>query len=183
MPDPTGDLRERVLASRRIYEGRIVSLREDTVELAGGGRAEREVVEHAPVVAIVPLDDDGNVVLVRQYRLAAQEALLEVPAGGVDPGESIEAAAQRELQEETGYRAQRMQRLTGFFVSPGFCTEFVHVFLATGLSESRVDPDPDEQIEVQRVSMSEAVRLVESGAIKDAKSIVGILLAAKRISA
>lgn len=177
------NLRERVLASRRIYEGRVASLREDIVELASGGRAEREVVEHAPVVAIVPLDDDGNVVLVCQYRLAAQEALLEVPAGGVDPGESVEAAAQRELQEETGYRAARFERLTGFFVSPGFCTEFVHVFLATGLRESRIDADDDEQIEVQRVSMSEAVRLVESGAIKDAKSIIGILLAAKRIAA
>ena len=182
MPNSRDNLTERVLASRRIYEGRIVSLREDTVELAGGRRAEREVVEHAQVVAIVPLDDDGNVVLVRQYRLPAQEALLEAPAGGVDPGESVEAAAQRELQEETGYRAERLERLAGFFVSPGFCTEFVHVFLATGLSESRIDADADEEIEVQRVSMSEAVRLVELGAIKDAKSIIGILLAAKRIA-
>ena len=183
MPNSRDNLTERVLASRGIYEGRIVSLREDTVELASGGRAEREVVEHAQVVAIVPLDDDGNVVLVRQYRLPAQEALLEAPAGGVDPGESVEAAAQRELQEETGYRAERFERLTGFFVSPGFCTEFVHVFLATGLAEGRIDADADEQIEVQRVSMSEAVRLVESGAIKDAKSIIGILLAAKRLRA
>jgi ADP-ribose pyrophosphatase len=170
---------ERVIASRRIHEGRICNLREDTVELANGRTAYREIVEHAPVVAIVPLDENGEVILVRQYRLAAEEALLEVPAGLVDEGEDLEAAAQRELQEETGYRAATLSRLGGFFVSPGFCTEFIHIYLARGLSESPLDGDEDEDIVVERVLLAEAVRLVESGAIKDAKSVAGILLAAK----
>ena len=117
---------ERVTASRRIYDGRIVRLREDAVTLADGRSALREVVEHGDVAAIVPIDADGSVILVRQYRLPAQEALLEIPAGGVDEGENIEAAAQRELREETGYRAGRLERIGGFYVSPGYCTEFIH---------------------------------------------------------
>ena len=167
-----------MLASRRLYEGRILSLREDTVELANGRRARREVVEHADVVAIVPVDAAGRVLLVRQYRLPAGQVLLEVPAGGVDPGESVEEAAQRELQEETGQRAARWRRLGGFFVSPGYCTEFIHAFLAEELSEGVVEADFDEQIAVERVSLGEALRLVQSGQIRDAKSIIGLLLTA-----
>ncbi len=167
---------ERVTASRRIHEGRIVNLREDTVELLDGRSALREVVEHAQVVAIVPLDDNGDVLLVRQYRLPAEDALLEIPAGGVDEGESIEEAAQRELREETGYRAERFQRLTGFFVSPGYCTEFIHVFLATGLSESPIAGDDDENITVERMPLARAVKLIETEEIRDGKSIIGLLL-------
>ncbi len=168
-----------MLASRRIHEGRILNLREDTVEMGGGRRARREVVEHADVVAIVPLDAAGQALLVRQYRLPAGQALLEVPAGGVDAGEEVEEAAQRELQEEVGHRAGSLQRLGGFFVSPGHCTEFVHVFLATDLSPSAAEADADEQIAVVRLPLAEALRLVESGEIRDAKSIIGLLLAAK----
>ena len=123
---------------------------------------------------------DGDVVLVRQYRLPAQEALLEIPAGGVDAGESAEEAAQRELQEETGYRAGRLERLAGFFVSPGYCTEFIHVFLATDLSESVIAGDEDEDIALERMPLADAVRLIERGEIKDGKSIVGLLQAADR---
>ena len=106
-----------------------MNLRVDTVELPGGRKATREVVEHGDVVAIVPLLEGDDVLLVRQYRLPAEKVLLEVPAGGVDRGESVEAAAQRELGEECGRRAGRLERLGGFYVSPGFCNEFVHVFL------------------------------------------------------
>jgi ADP-ribose pyrophosphatase len=168
---------ERVVASRRLHEGRIVCLREDTVDLPGGRRALREVVEHAEVVAIVPLEATGEVLLVRQYRLPAAQTLLELPAGGVDPGESAEEAAQRELQEETGHRAGRLRRLGGFFVSPGYCTEFIHVFLAQELSESVAAADADELIAVERLPLGEALRLVHSGEIRDAKSIIGLLLA------
>jgi ADP-ribose pyrophosphatase len=168
---------ERVVSSRRIHEGRICALREDTVQLPNGKTALREIVEHAPVVAIVPIDDKGDVLLVHQFRLAADEALLEVPAGLVDEGEDLEAAAQRELQEEAGYRADSLRRLGGFFVSPGFCTEFIHIYLATGLTESPLDGDEDEDITIERMPLAEAARLVETGAIKDAKSVAGILLA------
>jgi len=172
---------ERVVASRRIHEGRIVRLREDTVELADGRTALREVVEHDDVVGIVPLDGEGNVILVRQFRLPAKEVLLEIPAGGVDMGESAEEAAQRELQEETGYRAAQLDRLAGFFVSPGYCTEFIHVFLATDLSESVIAADDDENIALERMPLAQAVQLIQRGQIKDGKSIVGLLLAMDRL--
>jgi len=171
---------ESVVTTRLIYEGRIVSLREDAVTLSAGRSALREVVEHGEVAAIVPIDADGNVILVRQYRLPAREALLEIPAGGVDEGENTEDAAQRELQEETGYRAVRLERLGGFYVSPGYCTEFIHVFVATDLIEDPVDGDEDEDISLERMSLADAVRLIGEGEIKDGKSIVGLLLASAR---
>jgi len=170
-----------VLESRRLYDGRIMALRVDAVLMPNGREATREIVEHAPVVAVVPVDENGDVVMVRQFRLATGDVMLEIPAGLVDEGEEIEAAAQRELQEEIGYRAGHLERLSGVFVSPGFCTEFIHVFLALGLEESDLDGDEDEDIVVERVPLAEAVRLVEEGAIRDAKSIVGILMARERL--
>lgn len=172
---------ERVTGSRRIHEGRIVKLREDTVQLADGRSALREIVEHAEVAAIVPVDGEGNVILVRQYRLPASDTLLEIPAGGVDDGESVEEAAQRELQEETGYRAGRLERLTGFFVSPGYCTEVIHVFLATELSESPIAGDDDENITLERMPLAKAVSLVGTDEIRDSKTIIGLLLARQRM--
>lgn len=174
--------REEVIASRTIYEGRILSLREDTVRLANGMETRREVVEHAEVVAIVPVDEDGRVLMVRQYRLPARDVLLEIPAGGVDPGEAIEAAAQRELREETGHSAQRLEKIAGFYVSPGYATEFIHVFLARRLQHDPGKADADEDIVVQRVPLEEALRMVDAGQIRDAKSIVGLLLAARRLA-
>lgn len=167
---------ERVLESRRLYEGRIVNLRVDNVELAGGWKTTREVVEHGEVVAVVPLLEGKDVLLVRQYRLPAAQTLLEVPAGGVDAGESIEEAAQRELGEECGQQANRLERLGGFYLSPGFCTEFLHLFLATELRPVQARPDPDEEIIVVRLPLAEALHLVRTGEIQDAKSIVGLLL-------
>lgn len=165
---------EQVVESHRLYEGRVVSLRVDQVKLPGGRSAVREVVEHPPVVAIVALDDRGNVLLVRQYRLPVQRSLLEIPAGGVDPGESAEEAAQRELQEETGQRAGRLERLCGFFASPGYCDEYMHLYRATALEPSGLAADADESIEVVRLPLSEALRLIDRGDICDAKTIVGL---------
>ena len=172
---------ERVLTSRRLYEGRIVALREDEVELPGGRRAFREVVEHADVVAVLPVAAAGRLLLVRQYRLPVGRALLELPAGGVDPGEGIEEAAQRELQEEIGHRAGRLERLGGFYVSPGYCTEFIRLFLARDLTPSVLEADHDEQITVEPVTFEEALRLVDAGEICDSKSIIGLLLAAREL--
>jgi len=179
--DDSASLDERVTASERVYLGRIMNVRVDTVELANGRVAAREVVEHSPVVAIVPIDGDGNVVLVRQYRLPAEQALLEIPAGGVDPGESIPGAAQRELSEETGCRAGTLDDIGGFFVSPGYATEFIHLFLARDLSEDGLEGDADEQIEIVRMPLTEAVRLVDMAEIKDGKTIIGLLLAARMV--
>jgi ADP-ribose pyrophosphatase len=165
---------EQVVESRRLHEGWVVSLRVDRVKLPNGRLTVREVVEHAPVVAIVALDGRGSVLLVRQYRLPVQRSLLEIPAGGIDPGESPEEAAQRELQEETGQRAGRLERLCSFFASPGYCDEYMHLYLATALEASALAADADESIEVMRLPLSEAVHLIERGEICDAKTIVGL---------
>lgn len=174
---------ERVLDSRRLFEGRIVGLRIDTVELPDGRTSTREIVEHDAVVAVVPLLEGGDVLLVRQYRLATGRTMLEIPAGIVDPGEEAEAAAQRELGEETGQRAGKLERLGGFFVSPGFTNEFVHVFLATDLREVDMRPDEDEDIEVVRMPLAEALRLVGSGEICDGKSVIGLTWAREKVRA
>ncbi len=170
---------EQVVESRRLYEGRVVSLRADRVRLPSGREAVREVVEHAPVVAIVALDGEGNVLLVRQYRLPVQQSLLEIPAGGVDPGETAEEAAQRELQEETGQRAGRLERLSGFFLSPGYCDEYMDLYLATALEPSALAADVDESIEVVWLPLAEALRLIERGEIRDAKTVIGLWAAAR----
>jgi ADP-ribose pyrophosphatase len=149
-------------------------LRVDRVELPEGRAAVREVVEHAPVVGIVALDGRGNVLLVRQYRLPAQQSLLEIPAGGVDPGESAEEAAQRELQEEIGQRAGCLEHLCSFFLSPGYCDEYMYLYLATELEPSGLAADADETIEVVRLPLSEALRLIDRGEICDAKTILGL---------
>src|SRR5262249_11590923 len=161
------------------YRGKVVTLRVDTVRLDDGRAVKREVVEHAAAVAIVPIADDGRVVLVRQFRSPVGDTLLEVPAGVLDEGEQPEEAVQRELQEETGFRAARTRRLTGFWVAPGYDTEFIHVYLAEGLSESRLDPDEDEQIEVELHTLADALAMVADGRICDAKSIVGLLAVAR----
>lgn len=167
---------ERTVSSRRIYEGRIASLRLDTVELPGGRTALREIVEHPHAAAIVPLDGQGNVVMVRQFRKAAEETLLEIPAGLLDPGEEPEAAACRELREETGLEARSLERLAGFYVSPGFCTEVIHVYLGTDLAPNPLPAEADEALEVVRVPLTEVPGLIASGQIKDSKSLVGLCL-------
>jgi len=179
-PGESPDL-ERVLESRRVYEGRVVNLRLDTVALPDGRSAVREVAEHAPVVVIVPLDGDGNVLLVRQYRLPVQQSLLELPAGGIDAGESVEEAVQRELREETGQRAGRLERLAAFYASPGYCDELMHLYLATELEPSPLAADSDENIEVVLITLTDALALVDRGQICDAKTIIGLWAAARRI--
>jgi ADP-ribose pyrophosphatase len=174
---------ETVLESTSIFSGRIINVRVDKVALPNGYVSTREIVEHSEAVAIVPLDENGDVLLVRQYRLACEEALLEVPAGGMDPDDDEPlAAAQRELQEEIGYKAGRLEYLSGFYVAPGYCNEYIHLFLATGLTPSRLDADLDEAVEVVRMPLSEALGLITTGEIHDAKSIIGLLMAQRKSS-
>ena len=162
--------------SRVAYEGRIVNLRVDTVRLPQGTLGTREIVEHAHCVCVVPLDDEDNVVMVRQYRKPVGELLLEVPAGGMDPGESPQDAAQRELREETGYVADELVHLSSFWTTPGFCTELMHAYVARGLRPEALSQDEDENIEVVRVPLSGAADLIRRGEIRDAKSIASLLL-------
>ncbi len=167
---------ERLILSRRLYEGHVISLREDTVEMPGGKQAKREVVEHRGAVVIVPLDGEGNVLMVRQYRHAAGQTLLELPAGTLNPKEFADDCAARELQEETGHIG-KLKRLGGFYSAPGFCSEFLHLYLATELRPSFLKPDEDERLELVRVPFERAIELVRRGEVKDAKSVAGLLLA------
>ena len=168
---------EPTISSREIYRGSVVSLRVDKVRLPAGLETIREIVEHSDAVAVVPIDTNGNIVMVRQYRKAVEQRLLEVPAGGVEKGELPEEAAQRELHEETGYTAASIEPLVRFYTSPGFCTELMHVFLARKLSSGETKPDPDETIQVVPISFERVLDMVQRGEIKDSKSIASILLA------
>jgi len=157
-----------------IYEGRIVSLRDDTVELSSGRKTKREIIEHADVVAIVALDEKDNVLLVKQYRKPVEKELLEIPAGGVEPGENPDDSARRELQEETGYLPRKIKKIGGVYASPGYCTELLYLYLATDLIPSRLKADDDEHIELIRVPLSRIPKLVSSGKICDAKSVAAL---------
>lgn len=170
---------ERTLETERVYQGQLVGLRVDTVELPGGRRTQREIVEHGECVAIVALEGE-EVLLLRQYRKAVEEALLEIPAGGLEPEEEPLQCAQRELQEETGYSAGRMERIGGFYTSPGYTTEFMHLYLATDLRPAPTAPAADESLEVLRVPLSQIPELIASGQIRDAKSIAGLLTVISR---
>lgn len=165
---------ERLLSSRRVYEGHVVTLRVDDVELPSGHRQVREIVEHRGAVAVVPLIDN-DVLLVRQFRRAAGRALLEIPAGSMEVGEEPEACLQRELAEEIGMRAGQVSHMVSFYPSPGFLTEVVHVYVAHKLSPHRLDAE-EEDLEVVRLPLARARALVGQE-IVDAKSIVGLLLA------
>ncbi|MDA0263784.1 MAG: NUDIX hydrolase [Chloroflexi bacterium] len=170
-------LTETTLGSERIYEGRIINVRVDTVQMPNGNSATREVVEHSHAVCIVPVDEDGNVLLVRQFRTPIGSPLLEVPAGGVEDGEVSEEAVLRELQEEIGYTADKLVHLSSFWVAPGWATEFMHAYLATGLRVSRLDGDEDENIQVVRLPFDEAVAMFKTGEICDGKTISSLLMA------
>lgn len=187
--EPIDPLSERVVASRTIHAGRYLDLRVDTIERLDGSRHEREVIGHPGAVAVIALDEAGRVLLVRQWRLPAGGALLEIPAGTLDrqPDGSIEdhaLAAPRELEEETGYRAGSMERLGGFWSAPGFSTEYMTLFLATDLRPAgvgKLGPDDDEDLRLCRLHWRDALAAVEAGLIEDAKSVAGILWLARRL--
>jgi len=166
---------EKTLSTQRIYDGRAVSLRIDTVRKSNGKVTTREIVEHADAVAVVVLDSKDKAILVRQYRKAVGKTLLEVPAGGVDPGEAPIATVRRELQEEIGYLPNKIDKLGGFYSAPGYCTEYLHLYLATYLIPSRLQAEDTDEIEVVRVPLTKIPELIASGEIADAKSIAGLL--------
>ena len=166
---------EKTLSSQIIYEGRAVKLRVDTVQAADGRQTTREIVEHADCVAVIVVDADDNVLLVKQFRKPVEKELLEIPAGGIDSGEDPEAAVRRELQEEIGYLPQRIERLGGFYSTPGYCSEYLYLYLATDLTPSQLHAEDTEGIEVVRVPIKQVADLIASGKICDAKSIAGLL--------
>jgi ADP-ribose pyrophosphatase len=167
--------KEKTLSSQIIYEGRAVKLRIDTVQTASGRPTTREIVEHADCVAIVAVDTNDNILLVNQFRKPVEKELLEIPAGGIDAGEDAEAAVVREMREETGFWPQRLAHLGGFYSTPGYCTEYLYLYLATDLTPSQLYAEDTEGIEVVRVPVTQIPDLITSGRICDAKSIAGLL--------
>jgi ADP-ribose pyrophosphatase len=172
-------MEEKQISSRRVYDGRVIRLDVLDVELQNGQQSKREIIRHPGAVAIVALDNDRRLLMVRQWRMAAERVMLEIPAGTLEPDEDPLVCADRELQEETGFRAETLEPLGAFFVAPGYTTEKIHLFLATGLTESRLPMDDDEFIELEHIPLDEAIRRVTAGEIEDGKSITGILRAAR----
>jgi ADP-ribose pyrophosphatase len=175
-------LHEELLSSRRVYDGRVVSLRVDKISLPSGRVTEREIVEHGGAVGVVAIGDDGDVLLVRQFRSALGAPLLEIPAGTLGEGEEPLACALRELEEETGYSAGQMEKLYAFYSSPGFSNERIWLFLATDLSPGPQRLETDEIIEVVKLPLSTALEMVAEGDVCDGKSILGLIAGHARMS-
>ena len=167
--------KEKKLSSKYVFRGRAVSLRVDTVELPSGRHTTRETVEHPDCIVVVPLDGQGNVLLVRQFRHPVNRTLLELPAGGIEKGETPEDAVRRELQEEIGYLPGRVESLGGFYSAPGFCTEYLYLYLATELTPSRLVASDTEEIEVVKMPLARIPDFISSGQICDGKSVAGLL--------
>jgi len=179
MTTPYGEL-PKILSSQKVFDGRVFNVTVDTVS-EGELTYQREVVHHNGSAVIVPIFDDGTVALVRQYRHPAVRYLLEIPAGTLAKGERPEIGAARELKEELGVTAGRLEKLSEFFVSPGFCEEKMWVYLATELSQGEQALEDDEVLEVVRLPLADALEMITSGEIQDAKTIIGLMLAAPRV--
>jgi len=177
------ELRERLIASKTVFEGRLISVSVDEVELTNGRRTRREVVHHPGAAAVVPMLPDGRVVMIRQYRHATGSVLYELPAGICNPGEAPEECARRELGEEVGYQAEEMERLFSVYLSPGYSSELIHVFLARGLRPVEAEADADEQVAPVALPLETVVGMIARGEVQNAAAVCGVLAAAQRASA
>ena len=160
--------------TRHVYKGRVVALNVDTVTLPNGVTIELEIIRHPGASAMVPLKDDGTVVLIRQFRHAAGGFIYEIPAGKLHPGEDPGLCAARELEEEVGYRADRFELLSSIFTAPGFTDEVIHIYKAAGLTKTQQSLDRDEVLEVVELPMQQAMAMIAAGHIRDAKTIIGL---------
>ena len=173
---------EKTMKSEKIYEGKIVNLRIDTVELPDKKYSKREIVEHPGSVGIIPITDDGHMVLVKQFRKPVEKDLFEIPAGKIEINEEPKETALRELVEETGYTSDKMEYLFEFYTSPGFSNEKLYLFIATELSKGEASPENDEYIETVKIKIENLVDMVNRGEINDSKTIIGIFYAEKYIN-
>jgi len=165
------------IRSTTIFQGRVFELRQDQVQLPSGRVSTLEIIAHPGAVVLVPLDERGNIVFIRQYRHAAGVRLLEVLAGTLEPQEAPESCARRELREETGMAAESIREIGGFYTVPGYSTEYLYIYLATGLTPSPLPGDEDEDITLERIPVRQAYALAESGEIHDGKTLAALLLA------
>lgn len=168
------ELSETTIETKEIFTGRIIKVRVDTVRLPDGRQSTREVVEHAGAVAVVAVDNDNNIIMVRQYRKPVEKILLEIPAGTMEKDEDPLVCAQRELKEETGFTAKHWKKILSYYSAPGFTDEYLHLYLASGLIGGEIELDEDEFVETIRLPLPEAYRMIAEGRIADGKSIIGI---------
>jgi ADP-ribose pyrophosphatase len=165
------------ISRKEIYHGRVFDVYQDEVQLPNGRVTRLDVVGHEPAVTILPLDEQGQVWLIRQFRYPVGESLLELPAGLVEPGEAMAACAARELREEIGMSAEQLTPIGGFYLAPGYSSEYIYAFLARGLQPAPLPPDDDEFIEVVKFPLDEVYRMLAKGELRDAKTIAAISLA------
>ncbi len=175
------ELAETLLRSKYVFAGRLLRVRVDTVRLADGQTATREVVDHPGAVAMVPITASGHVLLVRQWRQPVGRVLLEIPAGTLAPGEPPEQTARRELQEEVGMEPGKLEKLAAVALAPGYSSEVIHLYLATDLRPSRMQADADERLETAEIPLAQAIQDALTGKFEDAKTALAILLAAARL--
>ncbi|MDO3661605.1 ADP-ribose pyrophosphatase [Bacillus sp. C28GYM-DRY-1] len=169
-------LEEKTISKEQIFSGKVIDLYVEDVELPNGKTSKREIVKHPGAVAVLAVTDEGKIIMVKQFRKPLERAIVEIPAGKLEKGEEPEYTALRELEEETGYTAKKLTKITAFYTSPGFADEIVHVFLAEELSvlEEKRELDEDEFVEVMEVTLEDALKLVESREVYDAKTAYAI---------
>lgn len=172
---------EKTISSDRIYTGKVISLKVDTVEIEKKGYQKREIVEHGGAVAIVALTDENEVILIKQFRKAIEEIIWEIPAGKLEIGENPKECAIRELKEETGYSADNLKLIHKFYSSPGFSNQKVYIYLATGLVAGEAKLDDGENLECYKVDLNEAYEMISKNEIEDAKTSIGLLIAKELI--
>ena len=166
-----------LIKSETLLQGRAFKIRRDYLKMPNGRETRLEIIEHGGSVVLIPIDDDGNLLFVRQYRHATGKDLLELPAGTRDDDEPFEQCAAREIREETGMEAGRLQKVGEFYLAPGYSSEFMIVYLATGLKENPLDADEDEFLQIEKIPLKKAIEMAEQGDIPDAKSLAALLLA------
>jgi ADP-ribose pyrophosphatase len=164
------------IRTETIFNGKVFNVRQDQIRLLNGQVLRLDIVEHKGAVTIIPLDERDQIWFIRQYRHPAGQVLLELPAGVMDEGENPADSAQRELREETGMAAKQINLIGEFFLAPGYSTEYMHVFMATGLHAAPLRPDEDELIEIEKIPSTQVLTLAANGAIQDAKSLAALLL-------
>lgn len=168
------NLSEKTIKSQLLYEGRIIDVRLDTVELPNGKQSTREIVNHPGAVAIIPINDNGELLLVRQFRKALEKEIYEIPAGKLEKGENPDACALRELEEETGFKTDVLEKVASFYTSPGFADELIHIYYTNSLIEGKEQLDEDEFLDLVPVSLDEAKSMVTDGRIHDAKTVYAV---------